>query len=483
VDAICIDQDNNKEKANQISIMAQIFQHATYVIAYLGPEKDGSDLAVETLLQIRTKEINPIQWPEDFVPYPSWVENGIPYAEDEEVWWAIGALFSREWFRRVWIIQEVVAAADIKVVCGHWYVDWVDLFNAIEVINRKIESVGGLYKSIEATWHYFHTVAVQREWEVRNTRWTLIYLLETFRYARATEKRDRFFALLGFAADGREAAFAPDYEKSFEVIVRQYAYRFVEKGRVMELLYHAGLGSACDGLPSWIPDWTIESQGTLYESSSRGVICQAAGSSLPEAIPKPEAQTLEIQGIHVDQVRCISEYTNIPESWRFYFYEVNKMVDSLPHYHQICNLDDLKWIVPIADASHPEVVATTTVDLQASYEALVRSLEPGYGKKFPRTSQNASPLAKRAQNYINALQTNLRGWRFLVTEKGYVGVVPNHTRVGDVISIFSGGAVPFLLRKTGAKSGEYQLVGECYIYGIMRGEAFNATRLCRIVLH
>ena len=52
----------------------------------------------------------------------------------------------------------------------------------------------------------------------------------------------------------------------------------------------------------------------------------------------------------------------------------------------------------------------------------------------------------RAQNYLNALQTNLRGWRFLETRNGSFGIAPNHVQVGGQINILSGGGVPFLLR-------------------------------------
>jgi hypothetical protein len=118
-DAICINQDDNKEKSRQIRLIAQVFQSAAFLIAYLGQEEGGSDPALRTLMQIRAKEANLKEWPKSLLPMPSWEENGIPSTNDK-VWKVIGTLFSRKWFRRVWIIQEVVAAASIKVVCGKW---------------------------------------------------------------------------------------------------------------------------------------------------------------------------------------------------------------------------------------------------------------------------------------------------------------------------------------------------------------------------
>ncbi|KAK3339883.1 hypothetical protein B0T25DRAFT_586421 [Lasiosphaeria hispida] len=60
---------------------------------------------------------------------------------------------------------------------------------------------------------------------------------------------------------------------------------------------------------------------------------------------------------------------------------------------------------------------------------------------------------------------------FAVTAKGYLGVVPGGTEVGDAICVFPGGGVPFLLRKKSESSSRhYSLIRECYIHGIMFGE-------------
>lgn len=37
---------------------------------------------------------------------------------------AISKLFSKPYWRRVWIIQEVVVAQNIKILCGKHYLDW-----------------------------------------------------------------------------------------------------------------------------------------------------------------------------------------------------------------------------------------------------------------------------------------------------------------------------------------------------------------------
>lgn len=61
-----------------------------------------------------------------------------------------------------------------------------------------------------------------------------------------------------------------------------------------------------------------------------------------------------------------------------------------------------------------------------------------------------------------------QGRRFAITDAGDFAAVPKAARNGDIICIFNGGRVPYVLRP--CKNGHYTLVGECYVDGMMRGE-------------
>jgi hypothetical protein len=61
--------------------------------------------------------------------------------------------------------------------------------------------------------------------------------------------------------------------------------------------------------------------------------------------------------------------------------------------------------------------------------------------------------------------------KFFVTRDGYFGLAPPSTEKGDGIFVLRGGRVPFVLRKLGG--GKYRIVGECYVHGIMHGEALR----------
>lgn len=66
---------------------------------------------------------------------------------------------------------------------------------------------------------------------------------------------------------------------------------------------------------------------------------------------------------------------------------------------------------------------------------------------------------------------------FTVTKQGYFALVPPETREGDTIALLKGGQVPFVLRNA-SKSGAagWELLGPCYVHGIMHGEQWDEGR-------
>jgi hypothetical protein len=62
------------------------------------------------------------------------------------------------------------------------------------------------------------------------------------------------------------------------------------------------------------------------------------------------------------------------------------------------------------------------------------------------------------------------GRRLVVTQRDMLGMAPWETKHGDLVFIFEWGTHPFVLRPA-ETTATYTLVGECYLHGIMDGEA------------
>ena len=74
---------------------------------------------------------------------------------------------------------------------------------------------------------------------------------------------------------------------------------------------------------------------------------------------------------------------------------------------------------------------------------------------------------------FNTSFQRMRNRDALWTQNGLFGLGPPDAYQGDLVCIILGASTPFLLPKKEAIEGQrrlYQLVGECYIYGLMNGE-------------
>jgi len=85
--------------------------------------------------------------------------------------------------------------------------------------------------------------------------------------------------------------------------------------------------------------------------------------------------------------------------------------------------------------------------------------------KYPESAYKAAFMARKAQMK--------RGHRMFRTPNNYLGMGPISSQVGDEIWVLKGSRAPFILRRKG--TGQYQLIGEAYVHGIMHGEAVEGN--------
>ena len=102
IDAICINQGSDDEKASQIPLLAEIFARAHQVIVWLGQLEDDSDIAIETIrraggdaeLQVQFSDNGERQLHEGLDLSPTLV------GRNEQ---CITKLLERPWFKRIWV--------------------------------------------------------------------------------------------------------------------------------------------------------------------------------------------------------------------------------------------------------------------------------------------------------------------------------------------------------------------------------------------
>ncbi|KZM20137.1 hypothetical protein ST47_g8701 [Ascochyta rabiei] len=504
IDAICIDQENPHEKTHQIRKLPQIFQRATCTLAVISTE-EKYHAAMETLMQIRGNAVygyDSERWPDNLAKIPaSWAGKDMPPIT-EDVWDSVVQFFKVAWFQRAWIVQEVIAAPSVKVVCGQWMVDWSDLFFTMELVDKRFRRTS---KVDISAWKSFKILGEHREWEATKRRWPLLLLLETFRHTESGFMRDRFFSLLGLANDGNLAEFEPDYASPFEAIVCKFARTFIQRGFGIHLLCRAGLGPQLDRFPSWVPDWTILKSDSLSKSSERGVVYNASSYAEPKiGVVSESRNIIEVRAIQVDIITHVSGCFNRPhEPARLekYFKEIDDLIDAhLRTRFSREKRDVLKWRVPVAGAEHPKIATGGDINLRDSYNAL-RTVLKGLKKKTGPSAQylredtgerlvassdgvELTRVQGRSLNYHALVQDSIKDWKFFVTQSGTCGIAPGLVKAGDKVHIVAGSRTPFVMRMSFPEQDLSKLIGECYVYGMMNGECVHAdTRWSTVKLH
>lgn len=102
IDALCINQLDLTERSRQVRNMLIIYQNAVKVIAWLGQAHPNT---TDVLNVLASSSQSWLDEPQDFM-------KGL---ED---------LYSRSWFRRMWVQQEIHAAKQLVLYCGDLQFSW-----------------------------------------------------------------------------------------------------------------------------------------------------------------------------------------------------------------------------------------------------------------------------------------------------------------------------------------------------------------------
>ncbi|PVH72680.1 HET-domain-containing protein [Cadophora sp. DSE1049] len=311
----------------------------------------------------------------------------------------------------------------------------------------------------------------------------LINLLFMFDRSEATDPRDRLFSLLGLASDGSDEDFRPDYNESVESVARRFSQGFIQKGHGMQVLHLAGLSDDLPSWPSWVPDWTRT--GVV----ERKVLCARtiwapvdstsykAGADLtPNIRIGTNRNVLLVSGSRIDTISQLgmdaSGITSASSDifiLREFFAKADEIINPLRNPSMIYAatgeaMDEVYWRTLIANKGMNSAEATD--DYAFQYQECRRFFDTNTLDSLTSVEQLLS-----LNLYYGCVVSLLVTSRVCKTESGFVGLVPMGSRVGDLVVVFGGGAMPFVLRPSEEIEAGFRLVGGCYVHGLMRGEA------------
>ncbi|KAK3381902.1 heterokaryon incompatibility protein-domain-containing protein [Podospora didyma] len=432
IDAICINQQDIKERNHQVRLMKQVFSHASSVVVWLG-NTNSSAIVSNLILDYNYYlgygvEMNILTYPASALA-------------------SLRTLFSLPWWKRIWIVQEAVAARELLVLHGNRALPWDFLKNICNALQRNE------FRS-DANALIVRTCGYQKFKTLDNFRthksMLLTRLLQCTRDYGATDPRDKLYALLGMASDVSADDLVPDYARSVESVFTNLVQFMVSQKGSLDIISSGRLALAGPGLPTWIPDWRVsDSLRPLSGEEVAGHRYHASGDSMAAVDMRLFPSVLAAEGVIADKIDFLGgtlilahESPSTLRRWK-YIAEQNLPADTLGLFPRtiIAEKDNL------GNMASEEFIAASEAFMEGSAEDMGQA---------------------RVQFYADAVTRAVTGRRFFLTKKGRMGLGPGDAQLNDKIVVLKGCSVPLIMRAV--EGGGAVLIGEAYVSGIMNGQ-------------
>lgn len=291
VDAICINQEDRKERSMQIRIMRHIYSKAQEVISCIRDPFFG--------------KIHPVHFSAEFVAdliRRRFVSNTESIKNKEGAWAALDRFFSLPYWMRVWVIQEIAVAPSVTILYGNIPILWDDVAATL-----------ALWKSNPVLLHRpgysnaLHLVEFRTRFRIARQPICLSDALYWSYKTQATDPRDKVFALLGLCHDGNTFVPLPNYEQSFEEIVFEMSRNIMAWDRTLDFICIKGVDAAKEDTfnPTWVPNWPNIWSSTLTVLESR-ILEKRKTYDFNPILEGPTQHSIKVQGIFRGKVEALS---------------------------------------------------------------------------------------------------------------------------------------------------------------------------------
>lgn len=528
IDAICIDQENMKEREHQVGLMGRIFSGAERVIAWLGPSSPCSSTAISFLRSLSSCPTGG--------DHHSWVMDTAKDARSLDSWIGLFNLVKRDWWTRVWVIQEYVLGQDVIFLCGEEIFDAQTLDRALKVLHdcwgnlfatSTLKQIGFNARVMDPLWNLH---ALRHRLRQRNIPPvpTLTHLSLT-RAAHSTDPRDRLFAQYGLMSEKVRELCPPNYSLPEIDIFTIFFRNYVQYTRDLSILCHAGMDSkTAQAWPTWLAQWTPGRHVYPFHCDWTGrrnawPVFNACGDLTNPDFEITSEHVLRCKGVIVDEVDGVQLDTWCKEPWEDP--KGNPSSSDNCAYEGPDAVFEALWRTIVADTNRrfstgdavlcvperaPHKFALLFAASCQEYDEVLDSREEAQGvmpklsppgcsnierrwhgmrelklggtrlrEVIPQNfrssasespSGNKEPVSTRTsewQNFEGSYGQVFYRRRLFTTVQGRLGVSTRSLKTGDKVCIIWGCPIPIVLRYSQTR---FELVGDTYVHGIMMGE-------------
>lgn len=418
VDAICINQEDYTERGRQISKMRDIYGDAWTVIAWLGEEGENSSKAMQLVQSLAdTNPEDGEQLAARLMADPNCLGTGC--------WTALDDFMYREYWYRLWIIQELVLGSSALVLrCGDYFLEWTTfcwgvgfLFDHLWTVKDSLllyEIHGRGHAGSRAT--VWSTTSLHL---VRQDLWALSQyeeqgrghlgfsrLLNVANSANSRDDRDKVYGLVGMMDPIIAKQLVPNYRAHPAEVFASVAKIFILTERSLDPLREGNPWSQTY-TPSWAADWTWNGRlrhrnpekylwGPFWTHKGRphaaepAIPFRASGGSIPEVSFSNNDLHLTCRGFIVDKIDGLAAREQG-------YFEWSKESIVQPEHGSNMYGD----VYDVTKALYLALIADRVADGQRASERHAAVLN------LPSTFASAQPQFQRL------------GWQWLSTQQGY----------------------------------------------------------------
>ncbi|KAJ3453392.1 hypothetical protein MRS44_017639 [Fusarium solani] len=435
VDSMCIDQGSTSEMSKQVPMMRDIYQLSKRVIAWLGEADSAGGHAM------------------DYIASSVWEQESPP----GHLQLALDSLFSRPYWTRVWVVQEVAAAKDVTLMYGHKSLPFERLGRFL-VETRK----GNVHLDGAGYWRprdmFLLTTAIRGETDPAT-------VLRDASRLNATRPVDKIYGLFGLFPAAFRERLNLDYRKTYSAVLIDFCKTYLDVYRNLGFLT---LFSPCSGAgPSWVPDIWQRLRGLteLYNTPGRNRQTNAAISG--DTLTAPGVCMGKIvESIGPFETRFSHLKANYHSTGRLQgdgnaaFADMERLAMShLRRRYSPAQRDAAFFQLLAGDRSYFQSSRLCPESCRDLWSVATEVERSGPSAKFETHASSFEFIFIR-----------LRGRSLFVTDQGLVGLGPGNLRAGDMVCALWGCRLPVLLRSLPGEDGEYTFLGPAYVDGAMSGE-------------
>lgn len=492
IDAISINQHDISERNQQVRLMADIYQKCWNVLIWAGPEEEFNNEGIDVI------ELMASFWP-NHEPVKKAIKENEKYLPLGG-WFGMYSFMHQPYWRRLWIVQEVVMGhSGTPVMYGSRTTDFETLWKGLEVIRGFSDLYAPLltrdraalgYKDDGMAWNVVTCILdlsrLARDYERAPRSHSLIDLLDVARFADSKDPRDKVYGIRALFDEKFARLIKPNYNENVSTVYSSITDAYIRAYKSMDILRHAGLLSSTQR-PTWAPDWTKWSR---HEMSPKCPYSACPGDVATYSEPVIIGVELKCSALIFDAVDGLAKFFHpdmskpmVQGKTRTHAYGSDEDAIEAFKRNMICDRNSDGGI-PTRDELEKGEFGGCSDTLHRNWFIYARALaqwklcDRTFGEFLSQAFNNMPESLDMPRGYIDRFGQFNYGRRLMTTQKGYFGWAlrnyfddPPTEQVmeqGDLICVVASCTMPLIIRRY---EDGFHLVGECYVQGMMNGEA------------